>query len=206
MQRIRFYGALAKFGTSFELDVRCIKEAIDALTYQIPGLKAFIQAGLFTIRISGEGYLDNRFLEKTLLEELKDDSIIHIAPVLKGSKRAGLFQTIAGAVLVVVGIFTSWTGGVYLIAAGVALMAGGVAQMLTKTPSANNAGTEAEKASSTGFSSITNLAAQGRPVPLCIGEFRVGSLVISQGVETFTIDATKDKGSDGNVLRWKKRG
>lgn len=67
------------------------------------------------------------------------------------------------------------------------MLLGGVAQMLTKMPKAPNVGNEKEKESSTAFSNLTNLVAQGKPVPLAYGLIRTGSLVISQGVETMTI-------------------
>ena len=130
MVNVRFYGSLKQFGTKFRLDCKTPAEVVQALTSQIPKLRQFIQQGLFTVRV-GQEYLDNRYLEQGLNQHLKDNSTVHFTPVLKGSKKAGLFQTIVGAVMVVVGAFTSWAGGAALIAGGIGLMAGGVAQMLT---------------------------------------------------------------------------
>lgn len=45
-----------------------------------------------------------------------------------------------------------------------------------------------EKKQSTSFSNLGNLVAQGRPVPLAYGQILTGSLVISQGVETFDVE------------------
>ncbi|SUB58960.1 Phage-related protein, tail component [Phocoenobacter uteri] len=85
--------------------------------------------------------------------------------------------------MIVVGVFTSWAGGVALIATGIGMIAGGVAQMLTKTPEMGQSN-DTEKKQSTHFSNLSNMTAQGRPVPLAYGKIRTGSLVISQGVET----------------------
>lgn len=198
MVNVRFYGSLKQFGSNFRLDCKTPAEVVQALTSQIPKLRQFIQQGLFTVRV-GREYLDNRYLEQGLNQHLKDDSTVHFTPVLKGSKKAGLFQTIVGAVMVVVGAFTSLVGGAALIAGGIGLMAGGVAQMLTKMPSMST-GRDAEKKQSTSFSNLSNMAAQGRPMPLAYGRIRVGSLIISQGVETMDIERQPPDDKKGKIL------
>lgn len=198
MVNVRFYGSLKQFGTKFRLDCKTPAEVVQALTSQIPKLRQFIQQGLFTVRV-GREYLDNRYLEQGLNQHLKDDSTVHFTPVLKGSKKAGLFQTIVGAVMVVVGAFTSWAGGAALIAGGIGLIAGGVAQMLTKMPSMST-GKDAERKQSTSFSNLSNMAAQGRPMPLAYGRIRVGSLIISQGVETMDIERQPPEEKKGKLL------
>ena len=198
MVNVRFYGSLKQFGTEFRLDCKTPAEVVQALPSQIPKLRQFIQQGLFTVRV-GREYLDNRYLEQGLNQHLKDDSTVHFTPVLKGSKKAGLFQTIVGAVMVVVGAFTSWAGGAVLIAGGIGLMAGGVAQMLTKMPSMST-GKDAERKQSTSFSNLSNMAAQGRPMPLAYGRIRVGSLIISQGVETMDIERQPPEDKKGKLL------
>lgn len=195
MVNVRFYGSLKQFGTKFRLDCKTPAEVVQALTSQIPKLRQFIQQGLFTVRV-GREYLDNRYLEQGLNQHLKDDSTVHFTPVLKGSKKAGLFQTIVGAVMVVVGaVFQQY----YLVGAGIAMVAGGVAQMLTKMPSMST-GKDAERKQSTSFSNLSNMAAQGRPMPLAYGRIRVGSLIISQGVETMDIERQPPEDKKGKLL------
>lgn len=198
MVNVRFYGSLKQFGSEFRLDCKTPAEVVQALTSQIPKLRQFIQQGLFTVRV-GREYLDNRYLEQGLNQHLKDDSTVHFTPVLKGSKKAGLFQTIVGAVMVVVGVFTSWAGGPALIAGGIGLIAGGVAQMLTKMPPMST-GKDAERKQSTSFSNLSNMAAQGRPMPLAYGRIRVGSLIISQGVETMDIERQPPEEKKGKIV------
>ena len=198
MVNVRFYGSLKQFGTEFRLDCKTPAEVVQALTSQIPKLRQFIQQGLFTVRV-GREYLDNRYLEQGLNQHLKDDATVHFTPVLKGSKKAGLFQTIVGAVMVVVGVFTSWAGGAALIAGGIGLIAGGVAQMLTKMPSMST-GKDAERKQSTSFSNLSNMAAQGRPMPLAYGRIRVGSLIISQGVKTMDIERQPPEDKKGKMV------
>lgn len=198
MVNVRFYGSLKQFGSEFRLDCKTPAEVVQALTSQIPKLRQFIQQGLFTVRV-GREYLDNRYLEQGLNQHLKEDATVHFTPVLKGSKKAGLFQTIVGAVMVVVGAFTSWAGGAALIAGGIGLIAGGVAQMLTKMPSMST-GKDAERKQSTSFSNLSNMAAQGRPMPLAYGRIRVGSLIISQGVETMDIERQPPEEKKGKIV------
>lgn len=199
MVNVRFYGSLKQFGTEFNLDCKTPAEVVHALTSQIPKLRQFIQQGLFTVRV-GREYLDNRYLEQGLNQHLKDDATVHFTPVLKGSKKAGLFQTIVGAVMVVVGVATSWAGGSALVVAGIGLMAGGAAQMLTKMPTMRGVtqtgavkpestkSKQEEKKQSTSFSNLSNMVAQGKSMPLAYGLIRTGTLVISQGVETMDVE------------------
>lgn len=195
MVNVRFYGSLKQFGAEFRLDCKTPAEVVQALTSQIPKLRQFIQQGLFTVRV-GREYLDNRYLEQGLNQHLKDDSTVHFTPVLKGSKKAGLFQTIVGAVMVVVGaVFQQY----YLVGAGIAMVAGGVAQMLTKMPPMST-GKDAERKQSTSFSNLSNMAAQGRPMPLAYGRIRVGSLIISQGVETMDIERQPPEEKKGKIV------
>ena len=189
MVNVRFYGSLKQFGSEFRLDCQTTAEIVQALTSQIPKLRQFIQQGLFTVRV-GREYFDNRYLEQGLSHKLKDDATVHFTPVLKGSKRGGLFGVIAGVAIIAGAIALGPLAGIISTNAawivgsvGASLLLGGVAQMLTKMPEMK-LGTEKEKKQSTAFSNLSNMTAQGKPMPLAYGRMRVGSLIISQGVET----------------------
>ncbi|AON59270.1 TPA: tail assembly protein [Pasteurella multocida] len=192
MVNVKFYGSLRQFGTSFKIDAENTAEIIRALTSQIPKLREFIQKGYFTVRIAKE-YIDNRYLEKGLFYKLKEGMTVHFTPVLKGSKRGGVFSVILGAALMVASIFVPGAG---LFGMGAALALGGVAQLLTpqpKMPAIN----EKEKKQSTSFSNLSNMAAQGRMVPLAYGRIRCGSLVISQGVQTLDVNIVEKNQNTG---------
>lgn len=189
MVNVRFYGSLKQFGSDFRLDCQTTAEIVQALTSQIPKLRQFIQQGLFTVRV-GRDYFDNRYLEQGLSHKLKDDATVHFTPVLKGSKLGGLFGVIAGVAIIAGAIALGPLAGIISTNAawivgsvGASLLLGGVAQMLTKMPEMKQ-GTEKEKKQSTAFSNLSNMTAQGKPMPLAYGRIRVGSLIISQGVET----------------------
>lgn len=199
MVTVRFYGTLKQFGTTFKLEVQNTAEALRALTSQIPHLRQFIQQGLFTVRIAQQ-YIDNRYLEKGLYYTLKENDVIHITPVLKGAKRGGVFGVIAGVAMIATALVlsplvlgavaasTAWTIG----AVGASLLLGGVAQMLTKQPNMPSV-SEKEKKNSTAFSNLSNMASQGKTMPLAYGRIRTGSMIISQGVETFDAETAKLK-------------
>ncbi len=108
--------------------------------------------------------------------------VIRIVPVVMGSKKAGLLQTILGAVLVVVGVITYSYGGAPLVAAGVGMMAGGIVQMLSPQTAGLASKQDADNRASYAFGSVTNTAAQGYPVPLLYGKRRIGGAIISAGI------------------------
>ena len=193
MVNVRFYGSLKQFGSEFRLDCQTTAEIVQALTSQIPKLRQFIQQGLFTVRV-GRDYFDNRYLEQGLSHKLKDDSTVHFTPVLKGSKRGGLFGVIAGVAIIagaiVLGPLTGIisTNAAWIVGSvGASLLLGGVAQMLTKMPEMKM-GTEKEKKQSTAFSNLSNMTAQGKAMPLAYGRIRTGSLIISQGLEAIDVE------------------
>lgn len=103
---------------------------------------------------------------------------IRIVPVIAGSKRAGLFQTVLGVVLIAM---SSVTNGATL-APGIALAAGGVIQMLSPQATGLKQSSSPENAPSYAFGSAKNTTASGNPVPICIGERRWGGMIISASI------------------------
>lgn len=197
MVKIRFYGALKQFGEKFELNCQDTAEVLRALMTQIKGLRQALQHGFYKVRI-GSQCIDSRYLEKGLYYRLKAGMTVHITPVVKGAKRAGVFQAVLGVALVGAAILLGPVGGVIGSSAammlggmGASMLLGGVAQMLTKMPSMGGVGKEAEKKSSTSFNGLQNMAAQGQPIPLAYGRILVGSMIISQGIEVFDAETAE---------------
>ncbi|MEN5109838.1 tail assembly protein [Pseudomonas sp. TWI672] len=100
-------------------------------------------------------------------------------PVVHGSKRAGLLQTIVGIALLIAGPFTG--GATY--GPGIALVAGGVIQMLSPQAAGLSQSGAPENLPSYAFGSAKNTTASGLPVPICIGERRWGGAIISASIE-----------------------
>ena len=187
LKKIRFYGILAKkFGKEFRLDVENTREAMRALSVQVPGFEHFMlhahEQGLeFAV------FQDKQNISETELDMSTSAKVIKVVPKVKGA--GGAVQTILGAVLVVVGIVvgvtTGWTGaggaaGAALIGAGVGMMVGGIAMMLMpkiENQDQNQDGNKANK----GFGGAVTTIAQGNPVPVLYGQREVGGFIASAG-------------------------
>ncbi|VVM40558.1 hypothetical protein PS631_00259 [Pseudomonas fluorescens] len=108
---------------------------------------------------------------------------IRIVPVIGGSKRGGILQTILGAVMIVAGLFFSATPfGAPLIGAGIGLVAGGVIQMLSPQAKGLSQSGSPANMPSYAFGSAKNTTASGNPVPICIGRRRWGGAIISASI------------------------
>ena len=186
MRKVKLYGELAKkFGREFMLEVESVAEAVRALSANFPGF----EKELMTAHLRGVEYVvraDKRDVtEMELNNSLAPQETIRIAPIAVGRKNGGVFQTIIGAILIVVGVVLNAHGqtrGTYLIQAGIALVAGGIIQMLIPVPKTDDPSERPENKPSTYFDGAVNTLAQGHPVPLGYGKLMVGSAVISAGL------------------------
>ena len=190
-RKVKLYGVLRKhFGREYDLDVNSTRDAIQALCNMVPGFEKFLATGeerglVFTV-FSGTRNLSADDLD------LKGDDVgdIRIAPIIQGSKQAGVFQTILGAVLIVVGVMYDWSGststvGMAMIAGGAAMAASGVVQMLSPTPNTGSLDrNEDGNNPSYGFGGAVTTIAQGNPYPVLYGEREIGGAVESGGIYT----------------------
>lgn len=183
LRTIRLYGVLgARFGRVHRLAVNSTSEAMRALGVILPGFRAFMarsrEQGL-TFAV----FVGKQNIARDELEYPVGQDEIRVAPVLLGSKRGGLFQTILGAALVVVGVVASAYGqawGAQLIGLGASMALGGVVQMLS--PQTSGLAGTVDNGTSYYFNGPVNSAAQGEPVPIVYGRMVVGSKVISSGI------------------------
>jgi len=187
---IRLYGVLGStFGRVHELVVSTPQEAIKALSITTPGFERFLQTakerGLTFSIFVGKNNIGKDELEFSGSEDIR------IAPVIIGSKKAGVFQTILGAVLVVVGAigmspwgqaFGGGAWGSYALQAGAAMMLGGVAQMLSPMQGGAARRESPDNKPSYAFGGPVNTIAQGNPVPILYGKRRIGGAIISAGI------------------------
>ena len=119
---VRLYGVLGTtFGREFQLSVASPKEAIRALCVIVPGFERFLntskQRGLTYAVFSGKRNLNN---DELVMDQSSAD--IRIAPVIVGSKRGGIFQTILGVALVAAAV---WMPGVGIAASNIMFQIGG---------------------------------------------------------------------------------
>ncbi|SPL69136.1 tail assembly protein [Acinetobacter stercoris] len=198
LKSVKLYGVLAeKFGSEFKLAVDSPKEAIRALSVQLPGFEKFLrhahEMGLcFALFIGGQKrgrgkkapaiydpvtkrQIYGHNIGEAELGMLTDESVIKIIPRVIGAGGNGLLQTILGAAMVAVGVFT---GQVYLIGAGAGMIMGGVAQMLMPKISIEDQNQDGNKANK-GFGGAVTTVAQGNPIPVLIGEREIGGFILA---------------------------
>lgn len=185
LKKIKLYGILAKkFGKEFRLDVENTREAMRALSVQVPGFEHFMlhahEQGLeFAV------FQDKQNISETELDMSTSAKVIKVVPKVKGA--GGAVQTIIGAVLVVVGVLVTvgtlgggTALGAGLIGAGAGMMVGGIAMMLMpkiENQDQNQDGNKANK----GFGGAVTTVAQGNPVPVLYGQREVGGFIASAG-------------------------
>jgi len=186
---IRLYGALGtRFGRVHRLAVQTSAEAVKALCINLDGLESF----LMNAKKNGMTFAvfrGKRNIGAQDFKELGGDSDIRIAPVMEGAKKAGLFQTILGAVMVVAGIvvtgMTFGSAGVIgagMISAGIGMAAGGIYQMLSPQPKGLQGRDDPDNKPSYAFGGAVNTLAMGNPVALLYGEREIGGAIISAGI------------------------
>ncbi|MFU4249344.1 tail assembly protein [Pseudomonas aeruginosa] len=186
MTLIKLSGPLIReFGRNHyrQLETGTVQEAFSALRNTLPGFKEAIlrlQAlGLrFAIFRNRKNVAEDAFATSGTRE-------IRVIPVIYGSKRAGLMQTIVGAALVVLGAYTFGSTsaiGAAMMAGGASLALGGVVQMLSPQAKGLSQSAAPENLPSYAFGSAKNTTASGNPVPLCFGKRRWGGAIISASV------------------------
>lgn len=186
---IRLYGVLgARFGRVHRLAVQTSAEAVKALCINLDGLESY----LLNSKKNGMTFAVFRGRRNIGADDFKNlagSTDIRIAPVMEGAKKAGLFQTILGAVMVVAGIvvtgMTFGSAGVIgagMVSAGIGMMAGGIYQMLSPQPKGLQGRDDPDNKPSYAFGGSVNTLAMGNPVALLYGEREIGGAIISAGI------------------------
>lgn len=216
MRKIRLYGWLAReFGREFELEVRTPAEAVRALCVVLPGFKEAIRRDtrhLYRVLVGAE-ILDP---EKQLHDPAGD--VIRLVPVVAGAKD-GFTRVLAGVALLWATsgwgwLFAEGSLGAALMAAGqgigIATALGGVSQLLAKQPGFDPSLSSGPKDDPTfTFAGPVNTQAQGYPVPVAYGRIRVGSAIVSGGIDSQAFrrdhgapDEAGTRGGNGDTTPW----
>ncbi|STQ11469.1 gp20 [Enterobacter cloacae] len=177
MTRIELGGVLGKtFGKIHHRLISRVSEAGVALAKTIPGFEQF----MISSQRRGLTYSVFKGKKNIGVDDLGfpvTGDVIRIVPVIIGSKKAGLIQTILGAVLVIASI---WMPGLsiaasnMMFAAGASITLGGVVQMISPQATGLASKQSSDNRASYAFGGVTNTAAQGYPVPLLYGRRRIG--------------------------------
>jgi predicted phage tail protein len=193
LRTIRLYGKLGtRFGRVHRLAVSSAAEAVRALGVLHQGFNQFMTES----KDKGMAFAVFYGKRNLSLDELRDppsNNDIRIAPIIQGSKSAGL-QVVLGIALIAAAVVFApaaaagsaalFGGGAWGVvgSVGISLALGGVAQMIAGTQKGLSTSEAADNKPSYNFSGIKNTTTQGNPVPLCYGEMVVGSAVASLSI------------------------
>lgn len=194
LRTVRFHGPMVGiFGKKFEYRAHNVPKAIDAMKNLLPGFERYMleahKRGLtFSI------FVGKRNVGQEELELTKGTEDIHLVPVVIGSKRAGLFQTILGVALIGAAMLTGPAGwaafgstgtfGGVLAMSGAAMALGGVVQMLSPQMGGLRMRQDQDNKPSYAFGGPVNTTAQGNPVGVLYGTREIGGAIISAGIYT----------------------
>ncbi|ELS5417050.1 tail assembly protein [Citrobacter freundii] len=182
---IKLSGSMAqRFGRTHRRALTSASEVFRALSNTIDGFDAYLREA----RAKGLDFVifrDRRNIGHEEFELLGPGDELRIIPVIRGSKRAGVFQALLGTALVAASI---WVPGVSIAASnlmfsvGAAMAVGGVVQMLSPQVSGLRMQQDPDNKPSYAFGGPVNTTASGNPVPLLYGQREIGGAIISAGI------------------------
>ena len=190
MKTILLYGTLGKkFGKEHKLDVKDPAEAVRALCAVIKGFKKYMindkQSG-YKILVGSEDLYTTDYHTPT-----SDRDFIRIVPIIQGAGSNDNFNIVLG--IIIIAIATYYSGGLatdstaYFVwgvisQIGVMLVINGVANIIAESLVDDNESPENDP--SYNFDGPVNTTRQGNAVPVGYGRLRIGSQVISAGLNT----------------------
>ena len=195
LKKIKVYGTLRKFlgQAEFEVDLNTPKEAISFLVCNFEGIEKHMAEQFYTIQVGA------RIITEDLLNFRSQDDI-KIIPVVHGN----IIGLIIGAGLKILGgkVGATLLGSkllatlatTALTTVGTSLIIGGVTSLLTPQQNTSSAVSGQDSldpsalASNYSFTGLTNISNAGVPVNLVYGEILVGSIVVSNGVDTVQVE------------------
>jgi len=197
LKKIKLYGRLRKFvGHSvLEADVNSPIEAISFLRCNFKGIEKHMADQYYQINVGDLSITED-------LLKLQTDSDIQIIPLAHGN----FFGIIIGAALkfgaskigatLLGSKLLATVAASALGAIGTSLLISGVTNMIAPQKQ-NQIGSSsmdqtdpAALASNYSFTGLTNVSRAGIPINLCFGEILVGSITISNGVDTVQVKSS----------------
>jgi len=179
LTQITLYGPLAKeFGRDWTLSINSPAEAIRLIEANSPGFRNWIRNNLdkydrYKVIVD---YYDGRqeHLDEDTFTLQRKVKRIRFVPIIVGAG-GGIGKIIAGAFLIIVGVFTMNPA---IAGAGLAIMLGGIIEMISPRPKKKDQSVREDKTSYF-FDGPVNTTQQGVPVALIYGRVLVGSHPIS---------------------------
>tara|TARA_R100000773_G_C4181405_1_gene90977 strand:+ start:198 stop:791 length:594 start_codon:yes stop_codon:yes gene_type:complete len=193
LKKIKVYGTLRKFlgQAEFEVDLNTPREAISFLVCNFKGIEKHMADQFYTIQV-GARVITEDLLNFRSQDDIKIIPVVHgnFLPILLGA--GALFGASA------VGNLGVFLGQKLLVSAlqviGTSMVIDGVTSMLTpqidtsSAVSGQNSLDPSALASNYSFTGLTNISNAGVPVNLVYGEILVGSIVVSNGVDTVQVE------------------
>jgi|TARA_R100000455_G_C6263910_1_gene119178 predicted phage tail protein len=191
LKKIKVYGTLKKFlgQAEFEVDLNTPREAISFLVCNFKGIEKHMADQLYTIQVGA------KIITEDLLNFISQDDI-KIIPVVHGNFLPILMGI--GAILGGSAITGTFIGSTLIATAlttiGTTMVIDGITSMLTPqqdivSPVSNQSSLDPSAlASNYSFTGLTNISNAGVPVNLVYGEILVGSIVVSNGVDTVQVE------------------
>lgn len=179
MVKVHLHGILDVVGKPIELSVSSAREATVAVMSHLRRTNPALFKDTLFFQILG--YDSPEDLDKPLqVEEL------HFMPAFNAGKKAGIFQILVGAVLVIGGMFLGIPPNVSiaLISAGIGMVLGGVLQLLTPVPRLDTTPEETNPEASKYLSGAGNTTKIGTRIPMAWGTFPIYGHFLSVNIQS----------------------
>ena len=196
LKKIKVYGTLRKFlgQAEFEVDLNTPKEAISFLVCNFKGIEKHMAHQYYTIQV-GAKVITEELLNLNSKDDIKIIPVVHgnfLGILLGVGALFGGSAVAAGTTFLGSGLLATVVSGA-LTSIGTSMVVDGVTSMLSPqqsnlSPTGQDALDPAALASNYSFTGLTNISRAGVPVNLVYGEIVVGSIVVSNGVDTVQVE------------------
>ena len=195
LKKIKVYGTLRKFlgQAEFEVDLNTPREAISFLVCNFKGIEKHMAEQIYTIQV-GTKVITEDLLNLNTKDDIKIIPLVHgnFFQILLGAgalfAKSAIPAKILGSTLLSTVVTTT------LATVGTSMVVDGVTSMLTPQQNTMSAVSSQDSldpsalAANYSFTGLTNISQAGIPVNLVYGEILVGSIVVSNGVDTVQIE------------------
>lgn len=207
LRDIYLHGELAeRYGPHFYWDVDTVAECVSAFQANFGNFFQVIKDGRYQIIRGKDDYLSS----EQLIMKLGKATELHIVPVVEGAGggNKGILTAVLGLAMVAAAVVTAGAavGGLAglvpamgtigaelpilgcvtlakIATVGGILALGGISQLLAPSPKVDDYGKREKEKTSFLFNGAVNRQEQGGPIPIIYGQVRVGSIVVSSGID-----------------------
>ena len=197
LKKIKVYGTLRKFlgQAEFEVDLNTPREAISFLVCNFKGIEKHMAKQMYMIQV-GAKVITQDLINLNTQDDIKIIPVVHgnfLGILLGAGALFGGSAVAAGTTFLGKGLLASVVSGA-LTSIGTSMVVDGVTSMLSPQQSTVSPVSQQDSldpaalASNYSFTGLTNISRAGVPVNLVYGEIVVGSIVVSNGVDTVQVE------------------